>query len=69
MKDLTYCIQDIKSSGSIPHDSSQQKHHFGKNTPQSRDPGYEPGEGKIDTHHPLSSTQHHKLMHMSVEQT
>jgi hypothetical protein len=52
--------QDIESCNCIPHDSSQQKPHCGKNTSQSRSPGYEPEEGKIDIHHPLSSTLRHK---------
>lgn len=52
--------QDIESCNCIPHDSSQQKHHCEKNTPQLFGPGYEPEEGMIDTHHSLSSTLRQK---------
>lgn len=44
-------------AASILHDSSQQKHPYGRNIPQSCGPGYEQGAGKIDTHHLLSSIQ------------
>jgi len=41
----------------IPHGSSQQMHPYEKNTPQLCDQGYEPKEGKINTHLQQSSMQ------------
>jgi hypothetical protein len=57
------------SFSNIPHDSSQQKHHYEKNTLQSHGQGYEPRAGKKDTHHLLSSVQGQKVHVLGKEQT
>lgn len=45
-----------KRIDNIPRDNSRPKHHYGKSTPRSTGPGYEPEEEKISTHRPRSST-------------
>jgi len=42
----------------VPHDSNQQMHRYEKNILQYNDQGCELKGGRINTHHPQSSTVH-----------